>query len=85
MAYVSNPPIAGNKLYISREDAGALNISDGDKITLESNQGSTLERVFVKEGIKKGVLEYMMLRNRQEMLKLFEGYGKRIPVTIKKG
>ena len=85
MAYVSNPPIAGNKLYISREDAGALNISDGDKITLESNQGSTLERVFVKEGIRKGVLEYMMLRNRQEMLKLFEGYGKRIPVTIKKG
>lgn len=85
MAYVNNPPITGNKLYMSREDTRALNISDGDKVTLESDHGSTMERVFIKEGLKKGVLEYMMLRNRQEMLKLFEGYGKRIPVTIKKG
>lgn len=85
MAYVNNPPIAGNKLYISREDAGELNISDGDKVVLESDHGLTEEKVFIKEGIRRGVLEYMMLRNRQDMLKLSDRYGKRIPVTIKKG
>jgi predicted molibdopterin-dependent oxidoreductase YjgC len=85
MVYVNNPPVAGNKLYISREDAAELNISDGDKVVLESDHGSVQERVFIKEGLRKGVLEYMMLRNRQDMLRLSGRYGKRIPVTIKKG
>jgi len=85
IAYVNNPPVAGNKLYISRQDADSLNILNGDKVTVESDQGSTVERIFIKEGLKKGVIEYMMLKNRREILGLFEKYAKHVPVTIKKG
>ena len=84
MVHVNNPPIAGNKLFISPEDAHVLGISDGEKVVLESGHGSFQERVSVKEGLKKGVFEYRMLRNRQDVLQLSSDYKKHIPVTVKK-
>ncbi len=39
----------------------------------------------IKEGLKKGVLEYRMLKNRQDILNLTDGYAKHIAVTVKKG
>ncbi len=85
LAYVNNPPVAGDKLFISPEDAAALDVTEGSTVTLESSAGKAQRKVSIKEGLKRGVIEYRMLRNRQDILKLCDGYRKRVPVTVKKG
>jgi anaerobic selenocysteine-containing dehydrogenase len=86
MAYLTNPSVAGDKLFISSEDAAALSIADGDAVTLESDFGSAQARATIKAGLKKGVAEYRLLRKRQDILKLApQSYGKQIAVTLKKG
>lgn len=83
--YLQNPAVAGDKLFISPEDAAALGIADGGHIIVESDHGTLQEAVTVREGLGRGVLEYRMLKNRQDVLKLTDGYGKHIAVTVKKG
>jgi predicted molibdopterin-dependent oxidoreductase YjgC len=86
MTYLTNPSVAGDKLFISSEDAAALSIADGDAVTLESDFGSAQARATIKAGLKKGVAEYRLLRKRQDILKLApQSYGKHIAVTLKKG
>lgn len=85
LVYLNNPSIAGDKLFISPEDASELGISDGDMITLKSGTGSTREKVSIKKGLKKGLLEYRMLRKRQHVLNLSGEYVKHIPITVEKG
>ncbi|MBA4390891.1 MAG: hypothetical protein C0399_08120 [Syntrophus sp. (in: bacteria)] len=83
--FLNNPAIAGNKLFISPEDATALTIAEGDTVTLESDFGTAQERASIKKGLKQGVVEYRMSKNRQNILKLAGGCEKHIPVTVKKG
>jgi anaerobic selenocysteine-containing dehydrogenase len=83
--YLQNPAVAGDKLFISPEDAAALGIADGGQIIVESDHGTLQQAVTVREGLGRGVLEYRMLKNRQDVLKLADGYGKHIAVTVKKG
>ncbi len=85
MAYLQNPAIAGDKLFISREDAEALGVADGGQVVLESDHGKVQCPATIKEDLKKGVLEYRMLKNRQDILNLTDGYAKHISVTVKKG
>jgi anaerobic selenocysteine-containing dehydrogenase len=84
-AYLQNPAVAGDKLFISQEDAVSLGISDGGQIIIESDHGTLQQPASIKEGLGRGVLEYRMLKNRQDILKLTDGYGKHIAVTVKKG
>ncbi len=85
MVYLNNPAIAGDKLFISPEDAAALGISDGGHVIMESDHGTAQQPATIKEGLGKGMLEYRMSKNRQDILKLTDGYGKHIAVTVKKG
>ena len=85
LAYLNNPAITGDKLFISPEDASELNISDGDTVSIESTSGAIKERATIKPGLKKGVVEYRMLRKRKDVLKLNKSYSKHIAVTLKKG
>ncbi|MDD3845302.1 MAG: 2Fe-2S iron-sulfur cluster-binding protein [Syntrophorhabdaceae bacterium] len=85
MVYLQNPAVAGDKLFISPEDAAALGISDGGQVVVESDKGVLQHPATIREGLGRGVLEYRMLRNRQDILKLTDGYGKHIAVTVKKG
>ncbi|MHB8109586.1 MAG: molybdopterin-dependent oxidoreductase, partial [Syntrophorhabdaceae bacterium] len=85
MVYLNNPAIAGNKLFISPEDAAGLGIADGGQVIVESSQGTIQQPAFIKEGLGKGVVEYRMLKDRQDILKLADGYSKHIAVTVKKG
>ncbi len=85
MAYLQNPAIAGDKLFISREDADELGITEGGQVVIESDHGKAQYPAMIKEGLKKGVLEYRMLKNRQDILNLTDGYAKHIAVTVKKG
>ncbi len=85
MAYLQNPAIAGDKLFISREDAEALGIAEGGQLVVESDHGKMQYPATIKEDLKKGVLEYRMLKNRQDILNLTDGYAKHIAVTVKKG
>ncbi|MBP1749053.1 MAG: formate dehydrogenase subunit alpha [Deltaproteobacteria bacterium] len=85
MAYLQNPAIAGDKLSISPEDAQALGIAEGGQVIIESDHGKVQYPATIKEGLKKGMLEYRMLKNRQDILNLTDGYAKHIAVTVKKG
>jgi predicted molibdopterin-dependent oxidoreductase YjgC len=86
MVHLTNPSVAGDKLFISPEDAALLAIADGDAVTLESDFGSVQGKAIIKAGLRKGVVEYRLLRKRQDILKLApQSYGKHIAVTLKKG
>jgi NADH-quinone oxidoreductase subunit G len=85
VVWVNNPPIQGDLLFISPEDGAALNISQGDQVSVESDMGKIEERAFIKEGLKQGVVEFRLLRKRTDVLKLAGGYAKQTPVTLKKG
>jgi predicted molibdopterin-dependent oxidoreductase YjgC len=85
LASDNNPPIAGDRLYISKEDAEMLGVLQGDMVVLESDRGTAKRKVSVKDGLKKGVLQYTMFRERRDMLELSRGYNKVIRVTVKKG
>jgi predicted molibdopterin-dependent oxidoreductase YjgC len=85
MAYLQNPAIAGDKLFISREDAEALGVAEGGQVIIESDHGKVQYPAMIKEDLKKGVLEYRMLKSRQDVLNLTDGYAKHIQVTVKKG
>jgi anaerobic selenocysteine-containing dehydrogenase len=71
-------------LFISPEDAAALNLTDGDGLYLESADGDATRPVTVKAGIKQGVLECLLFRKRHEMLALSLKPAKAIEVSVRK-
>ena len=71
-------------LFISPEDAAALNLTDGDGLYLESADGDATRPVTVKAGIKQGVLECLLFRKRREMLALSLKPAKVIEVSVRK-
>ncbi|MBI4633599.1 MAG: (2Fe-2S)-binding protein [Deltaproteobacteria bacterium] len=72
-------------LYISPEDASALSVENGDLLVIENDLGSSARSVTVKEGLKKGVLEGVLFKERQNFLKLTAAPTKVISVSLTKG
>ena len=71
-------------LSISPGDAAALALQDGDKLHLESASGSVARPVTIKAGLRQGVLECLLVRERSEMLALSPRLAKVIAVSIRK-
>ena len=71
-------------LCISTEDAAALGVVNGDALRLESATGTASRPVTVKAGIKRGVLECFLFRERGDMLALAPGSAKVIEVSVSK-
>jgi predicted molibdopterin-dependent oxidoreductase YjgC len=71
-------------LCISPGDAAALALEDGDKLILESANGSVARPVTIKAGLMQGVLECFLVRERSEMLALSPRLAKVIAVSIRK-
>lgn len=78
-------PVSGDKLYISPEDAVALGVLEGENVLIESQAGSVSKAVSVKEGLRPGVLEYIVFRDRREALGLSQTPAKWIDVKVSKG
>ncbi len=72
-------------LFISPEDASDLGAEDGDLLVLENNRGASVRSVTVKEGLKKGILEAVLFKERQDMLKLTAEPAKVVHVSLTKG
>ena len=73
-----------DRLCISPEDAAALALKEGDKLILESASGSVARPVTVKAGIRQGVLECFLVRERSDMLALSPRLAKVTAVSIRK-
>ena len=73
-----------DRLCIAPEDAAALGIRDGEALRLESATGAAVRPVTVKAGIKRGVLECFLFRERGDMLALSPGSAKVIEVSAGK-
>jgi len=77
-------PIAEDKLFISPDDALRLGVEAGQKIAVASREGSLEKAVTLKEGIRTGVLEYVVFRERRAALGLSQRPTKVIDVTVRK-
>lgn len=71
-------------LCVSPEDAAALDIADGEALRLESATGAVVRPVTVKAGIKRGVIECFLFRQRGDVLALSPGMAKVIGVSVTK-
>ncbi len=71
-------------LCVSPEDAAALGIADGEALRLESATGAVVRPVTVKAGIKRGVIECFLFRQRGDVLALSPGVAKVIGVSVTK-
>ncbi len=78
-------PISEDKLFMSREDAEGLGVSEGDIIEVESRSGLVQKPVSIKEGLRRGVLEYLVYKDRQQALRLSASPTKWIEVKVRKG
>lgn len=78
-------PNASDKLFISPEDAIVLGVKENERVTIESTAGSLTKAVTIKEGLKPGVLEYMLFKDRKEALGLSREPDKVIDVSVVKG
>ncbi len=71
-------------LCVSPEDAAVLGVTSGEAIRLESATGAVVRPVTVKAGIKRGVLECFLFRERRDVLALAPGVAKVVEVSAKK-
>ncbi len=78
-------PISEDKLFISTEDAARLGLSEGDVVEVASGSGFVQKPVSIKEGLRPGVLEYLVFRDRQQGLRLSAKPAKWIEVKVRKG
>ncbi len=73
-----------DKLCLSPEDAAALGIVSGERLRLVSATGAVVRPVTVKAGIKRGVIECFLFRERRDILALAPGAAKVIEVSVTK-
>lgn len=78
-------PVTEDRLFISPSDAEKFGLREGDGVTLTSDEGSIKKGVSIKEGLRPGVLEYLLFKDRREALKLSSGFTKLIDVSVEKG
>jgi NADH-quinone oxidoreductase subunit G len=78
-------PVSEDKLFLSLEDATALGVSEGDVVEVESKSGVVQKPASIKEGLRPGVLEYVVFKERRQALKLSASPTKWIDVKVRKG
>jgi predicted molibdopterin-dependent oxidoreductase YjgC len=71
-------------LCVSPEDAATLGVASGEALRLESATGAVERPVTLKAGIKAGVIECFLFRERSDMLGLSAGSAKVIEVSARK-
>lgn len=78
-------PVSEDKLFLSATDAAAMGLAEGDVVRVTSSRGSLHKPLSIKEGLRPGVLEYIVFRDRPEVLGLMETPVKWIEVEVGKG
>jgi anaerobic selenocysteine-containing dehydrogenase len=79
-------PVSEDKLFMSREDAAAANIAEGEIVLVQAKGGSLRKPLSVKDGLKPGVMEYVVFKDRAEVTALMETpLQKWIEVKVDKG
>ncbi len=78
-------PVSEDKLFLSAADASRLGLSEGDVVRVTSKNGSLHKPLSIKEGLRPGVLEYVVFRDRPEVLGLMGTPAKWIEVEVEKG
>jgi formate dehydrogenase major subunit len=78
-------PVSEDTLFLSATDAAAMGLAEGDMVRVTSKSGSLHKPLSIKEGLRPGVLEYIVFRDRQEVLGLMETPAKWIEVEVGKG
>lgn len=68
-------------LCIGPEDAAALGVATGDALRMESASGAVVRPVTVKAGLKRGVIECFLFRQRSDVLALAPAAAKVIAVS----
>jgi predicted molibdopterin-dependent oxidoreductase YjgC len=71
-------------LNLSPEDAAALRLNDGEELCMESASGRMVRPVTIRKGIKPGVLECVLFRERRDALSLSPGFSKTVAVSLRK-
>jgi NADH-quinone oxidoreductase subunit G len=77
-------PVSEDKLYIAPEDAEKLGVEERGQVLIESAEGSIKKAVSIKKGLRQGVLEYVVFKERQDVLGLSRNVQKVLDVTVKK-
>jgi anaerobic selenocysteine-containing dehydrogenase len=77
-------PISEDKLFLSAADASGLGLVEGDVVRVTSKSGSLHKPLSIKEGLRPGVLEYIVFRDRPEALGLMEAPAKWVEVEVAK-
>ena len=71
---------------MSPADAQAIGLSEGDVVQVASKIGTRQKPLSVKEGLKPGVLEYIVFRDRQQAPEVsIDTPAKWIEVKVQKG
>jgi len=78
-------PVSEDKLFMSGEDASAIGLVEGDVVEIESKSGILQKPLSIKEGLRPGVLEYVVFKDRRQALKLSALPTKWIEVKVRKG
>ena len=81
----TNYPITTDRLFISAADAEKIGVREGDGVTITSEEGSVKKAVSIKQGLRSGVLEYLLFQDRRDVLKLSSSSQKLIDVSVEKG
>jgi predicted molibdopterin-dependent oxidoreductase YjgC len=78
-------PISEDKLFMSPEDAASLGVAERDSVIIQSEAGSIKKAVSIKTGLRPGVLEYVLFKERRDALNLSKSMKKVIDVSVQKG
>jgi hypothetical protein len=78
-------PVSEDKLFMSSADAAALGLSEGDVVQVSSKSGAVVKPLSIKEGLRRGVLEYIVFTDRKEASGLMDSPAKWIEVRVQKG
>jgi NADH dehydrogenase/NADH:ubiquinone oxidoreductase subunit G len=78
-------PVSEDRLFMSGTDAAAMGLAEGDVAHVASKSGAVDKPVSIKEGLRPGVLEYLVFRDRPEALRLMGTPAKWVEVKVLKG
>ena len=78
-------PVSEDRLFMSGTDAAAMGLAEGDVAHVASESGAVDKPISIKEGLRPGVLEYLVFRDRPEALRLMGTPAKWVEVKVRKG
>lgn len=76
--------VESDKVYISRKDAEALNLKEGEEVKVESKNGSIMAKISINDRMAEGVLLFKPHFDFS-FTKLFEQLDKPLEVKVEKG